>query len=158
MDWLPKLKLLEWIEPIVPYVPEITQADANLKFREKLLWTAGTLLIFLICCQTPMFGIVNSASSDPFYWLRLIMASNRGTLMELGISPIVTSGLVMQLLAGSKLIDVDQNDKTQKALFNAAQKIFGMVITVGQGTAYILSGMYGDINQLGQRIGWRFDK
>ena len=149
MDWLPKLRILDWIAPIAPYVPEIVPADKSVKFREKVLWTAGTLLIFLICCQTPMFGIASTTSSDPFYWVRLIMASNRGTLMELGISPIVTSGLVMQLLAGSKLIDVDQNNKEQKSLFNAAQKIFGMVITVGQGTAYILSGMYGDLGELG---------
>ena len=37
------------------------------------------------------------------YWMRVILASNRGTLMELGISPIITSGMVMQLLAGSKV-------------------------------------------------------
>jgi preprotein translocase subunit SecY len=46
----------------------------------------------------------------------------RGTLMELGISPIVTSGLIMQLLAGAKLIDVDQNIKEDRALFNGANK------------------------------------
>ena len=42
------------------------------------------------------------------------MASNRGTLMELGISPIVTSGMIMQLLAGSKLIDVDKKQKEDR--------------------------------------------
>ncbi len=42
--------------------------------------------------------------------------------MELGISPIVTSGLVMQLLAGSKIIHVDQNLKDDRALFQGAQK------------------------------------
>lgn len=42
--------------------------------------------------------------------------------MELGISPIVTSGLIMQLLAGAKLIDVDQNIKEDRALFNGANK------------------------------------
>ena len=41
---------------------------------------------------------MSSESADPFYWMRVIMASNRGTLMELGISPIVTSGLIMQVL------------------------------------------------------------
>merc|ERR1711865_1098503 len=55
----------------------------------------------------PLYGIKNSKSSDPFYWLRVILASNRGTLMELGISPIVTAGMIMQLLAGTKLIEVD---------------------------------------------------
>ena len=48
--------------------------------------------------------------------MRVILASNRGTLMELGISPIVTSGMIMQLLAGSKLIEVD------KDLFEGATK------------------------------------
>ena len=43
---------------------------------------------------------MSSDSADPFYWLRVILASNRGTLMELGISPIVTSGMIMQMLAG----------------------------------------------------------
>ncbi len=47
--------------------------------------------------QIPLFGIMSSDSADPFYWLRVIMASNRGTLMELGISPIVTSSLIMQV-------------------------------------------------------------
>jgi len=81
-----------------------------------------TLFMFLIFGQIPLFGITASKNSDPFYWLRVIMASNRGTLMELGISPIVTSGMVMQLLAGSKLIDVNQSDKTDRALFAGAQK------------------------------------
>lgn len=44
---------------------------------------------------------------DPMFWSRLILASNRGTLMELGIGPIVTAGMIMQLLIGSKIIYVD---------------------------------------------------
>lgn len=51
----------------------------------------------------------------------MILASNRGTLMELGISPIVTSGLIMQLLAGAKIIEVGDTPK-DRALFNGAQK------------------------------------
>ena len=86
------------------------------------MWTAVTLFIFLVCCQIPLYGIVSSDSADPFYWMRVILASNRGTLMELGISPIVTSGLVMQLLAGSHIIEVDQGLKEDRALFNGAQK------------------------------------
>jgi len=103
----------------------------------------------LVCCQIPLYGITSSESSDPFYWLRVILASNRGTLMELGISPIVTSGLVIQLLAGAKIIEVDQSSKEDRALFNGAQKLFGMIITVGQATAYVLSGMYGPTAELG---------
>merc|ERR550514_2023438 len=81
--------------------------------------------------------------------MRVILASNRGTLMELGISPIVTSGLVMQLLAGSKIIDVDHSVREDRALFSGAQKLFGMLITIGQSVAYVVSGMYGNIADLG---------
>jgi protein transport protein SEC61 subunit alpha len=87
-----------------------------------VLWTAITLLIFLICSQIPLYGIVSSDSSDPLYWMRVILASNRGTLMELGISPIVTSGMIMQLLAGAQLVEVDFTLKEDRALFGGAQK------------------------------------
>jgi len=54
--------------------------------------------------------------------MRVILASNRGTLMELGISPIVTSGMVMQLLAGTRIIDVNYSIKEDKILFKGVQK------------------------------------
>eukprot|EP01120_Amphizonella_sp_Union-15-10_P003584 TRINITY_DN139_c0_g1_i1.p1 TRINITY_DN139_c0_g1~~TRINITY_DN139_c0_g1_i1.p1 ORF type:complete len:480 (-),score=87.14 TRINITY_DN139_c0_g1_i1:64-1503(-) len=143
------IKVLHLVKPFMGILPEVQQPEKKVSFREKVLWTVITLFIFLVCCQIPLYGIRSSQSSDPFYWMRVILASNRGTLMELGISPIVTSGLVMQLLAGSKIIDVDQSDKEERTLYNGAQKLFGMLITIGQGTAYVLSGMYGDIADLG---------
>jgi protein transport protein SEC61 subunit alpha len=105
-------------------VPEIEPPPGRrpVPFREKMTWTVITLLIFLVCCQIPLYGIKTSKNADPFFWVRVILASNRGTLMELGISPIVTSGMVMQLLAGSKIIEVDQSNKEQRALFQGAQK------------------------------------
>lgn len=96
--------------------------------REKIIWTGITLFIYLICCQIPIYGVAKASNADPFYWVRVILASNRGTLMELGISPIVTSSMVMQLLAGVKLIDVDQSIREDRALFNGAQKRIELMI------------------------------
>jgi len=56
---------------------------------------------------------------------------------------------VMQLLAGSKIIDVDYSLKDDRTLFQGAQKLFGIVITIGEAVAYVLSGMYGEIKDLG---------
>ena len=109
------------MKPFCSVLPEIQKPERKIQFREKVLWTAITLFIFLVCCQIPLFGIMSSDSADPFYWIRVILASNRGTLMELGISPIVTSGLIMQLLAGAKIIEVGDTPK-DRALFNGAQK------------------------------------
>jgi len=69
--------------------------------------------------------------------------------MELGITPIITSGMVMQLLAGSRIIDVDQSLREDRALFQGAQKLFGLLITGGEAVAYVMSGMYGDIREIG---------
>merc|ERR1719424_959544 len=55
----------------------------------------------------------------------------------------------MQLLAGSKIIEVDQSLKEDRALFSGAQKLVGMLITIGEAVAYVVSGMYGDIADLG---------
>lgn len=71
---------------------------------------------------------MSSETSDPFYWMRVILASNRGTLMELGITPIITSGTIMQLLSGANIINVDQNVKEDRILFNGAQKRKNLIV------------------------------
>ncbi|CAJ1340291.1 unnamed protein product [Effrenium voratum] len=144
-----KFRLLDLVKPCMCVLPEVSTPDRRIPFREKILWTGISLFVFLVCCQIPLYGISANKSTDPFYWMRVILASNRGTLMELGISPIVTSGMVMQLLAGSKLLEVDQSVKEDRALFQGAQKLFGMVITLGEAMAYVLSGMYGPVKDLG---------
>merc|ERR1712054_410018 len=143
------VRFLNLIKPVICILPEVSQPLRKIPFKEKILWTSISLFVFLVCCQIPLYGIMTSKSSDPFYWMRVILASNRGTLMELGISPIITSGMVMQLLAGSRIIDVDQSLKEDRALFTGAQKLLGMIITIGEALAYVLSGMYGEIKELG---------
>jgi len=69
--------------------------------------------------------------------------------MELGISPIVTSGLVMQLLVGTKQIDINIEDPKERALYNCAQKLLGLLITLFEASVYVFSGMYGEWRTLG---------
>ncbi|KAK0422082.1 hypothetical protein QR680_007353 [Steinernema hermaphroditum] len=145
------IKFLNIVKPFCCLVPEVSKPERKIQFREKMLWTVATLFVFLVCCQIPLFGIMATESADPLYWLRVILASNRGTLMELGISPIVTSGMIMQLLAGAEIIEVGDTPK-ERALFNGAQKLFGMLITIGQAVVYVSSGMYGNPSEIGAGI------
>ncbi len=78
--------------------------------------------------------------------MRTILASSRGTLMELGIGPIVTAGLVMQLLSGSQIIDVDFSDPEDRSLFTAAQKVLSVIMTVFQALAYLIGGAFGTLS------------
>jgi protein transport protein SEC61 subunit alpha len=102
--------------------------------------------------QMPLYGIVSSDTSDPLYWLRMMLASNRGTLMELGISPIISSGMVFQLLAGTHLIDVNLDLKSDRELYQTAQKLFAIILSLGQATVYVLTGLYGQPSDLGAGI------
>ena len=69
------------MEPFIKFLPEVEAPEGGRKvqFRERLLWTAITLFIFLVCCQIPLYGVTIKNSSDPFYYMRVILASNRGT-------------------------------------------------------------------------------
>ena len=143
------IRFIYLIKPIMFLIPQIKKPMNNIKKQEKFVWTAITLFIFLICSQIPLYGIYKSEGSDPLHWMRVILASNKGTLMELGISPIVTSSMIMQVLAGTKIIEVDQSLKADRELYEGATKLFGILITFGEAIAYVFSGMYGDVNLIG---------
>ncbi|KAM0885844.1 hypothetical protein ACQ4PT_030094 [Festuca glaucescens] len=142
-------RVLHLVRPFLAFLPEVQSADRKIPFREKVIYTVISLFIFLVCSQLPLYGIHSTTGADPFYWMRVILASNRGTVMELGITPIVTSGMVMQLLVGSKIIEVDNSVREDRALLNGAQKLLGILIAIGEAVAYVLSGMYGSVSQLG---------
>ena len=65
--------------------------------------------------------------------------------MQLGIGPIVTAGLILQLLAGSSIIECDMSNAEDRGLFTSASKVFTVLLTGIQAAAYIISGMFGSI-------------
>jgi preprotein translocase SecY subunit len=135
-------RFLSIFKPVGRVLPEIKKPQRKVGFNEKIFWTALVLVIFLVMTEVPLYGIAKSAS-DQFGALRVIFASNRGTLMELGIGPIVTAGLILQLLAGSSIIECDMSKPEDRGLFTSASKVFSIVLTGVQAGAYIISGMYG---------------
>ncbi|EGW31878.1 protein transport protein SEC61 subunit alpha [Spathaspora passalidarum NRRL Y-27907] len=142
-------RVLDLVKPFSPFLPEVIAPERKIQFQQKVMWTIITLLIFLVMSEIPLYGIVSSDSSDPLFWLRMMLASNRGTLMELGISPIVSSGMLFQLLQGTKLISVDMSNKTDRENFQVGQKLLAILLAVGQATVYVLTGMYGPPKSLG---------
>jgi protein transport protein SEC61 subunit alpha len=124
-------------------IPTVKSPDRRVPFREKLGWTIIVLVLFLLMSNIPLYGISSTGTVDYLYWMRVILASTHGTLMELGIGPIVTAGLIMQLLAGSKIIKIDLNNSEDRSKFTASQKSLAMVMTGIQAAAYIMSGAYG---------------
>ncbi|MDH5646832.1 MAG: preprotein translocase subunit SecY, partial [Candidatus Heimdallarchaeota archaeon] len=114
-------------------------------FNQKLGWTFIALTLYIIMLRTPVYGYVDEESgNDPFATLRVILASQRGTLAELGIGPIVTAGMILQLLVGSKIISVNFQDPEERALYTGTQKVLAILMTLFEAIAYIAGGAYGE--------------
>ncbi|MDW7970360.1 MAG: preprotein translocase subunit SecY [Nitrososphaerota archaeon] len=137
-------RFLDLIEPIMRILPEIPKPQRKLELRQRLLWTGLILSLYLIMCEIPLYGVpVFTEEYEQFLIYRIIFASKKGSLMDLGIGPIVTAGLIMQILAGSKLINVNLSDPRDRALFTGAQKFLAIIMTIFEATAFLIGGSYG---------------
>lgn len=103
------------------------------------------MLVYFMLASTPLWGISAGAGVDPFWTLRVILASSRGTLAELGIGPIVTGGLILEILVGSKIILVDFSDPEERRLFNEALRGMAIIMLVFQSAVYVIGGAYGTL-------------
>jgi protein transport protein SEC61 subunit alpha len=139
------VRFIELFKPIARFFPDIKPPDRKVAFNEKIFWTVIALIVYFVMSQVPLYGVSTAGLNDPLGALRVIFASNRGTLMELGIGPIVTAGLILQVLAGSKMINLDMNNPEDRSLFTSASKILSVVMTVFEALAYILGGTYGTL-------------
>ena len=138
-------RFLKAFEPLIRIMPEVRSPERKVRFNERLFWTGIALVIFLVMSEIPLFGL-GKVGGDSLAYYRVIFASAQGTLMELGIGPIVTAGLILQMIAGSNLIEVDFSNPEDRALFTGASKVLSMILTAFQASAYIISGIFGRLN------------
>ena len=71
------MRPLELVRPFLAVLPDVEPPQRRVPFREKVLYTGVCLFVFLVASQLPLYGIKANAGADPFYWARVIMASNR---------------------------------------------------------------------------------
>jgi len=135
-------RFLQAVRPFMSITPEVVKPTREVSFNEKLIWTFGAFIIYFVMTSTPIIG-ANLEGGDPFAFMRTITASTQGSLAELGIGPIVTAGLIMQILVGSKIINVNMGDPEERSLYTGAQKVMSILMTIIQATAFIIGGTYG---------------
>lgn len=76
------MRFIQLVQPVYHSLPEVESPVKRLLFRDKLFWTAVTLIIYLICCNIQLFGVQRKSGMDPLYGMRIVFASKQGTLME----------------------------------------------------------------------------
>lgn len=110
------------LKPIIDRWPAVRKPEGHVSFKTKLLWTTGCLLLYFALSNIALFG-VSAQQLDIFANFRAILAGQSGTLMHLGIGPIVTGSIVMQLFTGAKIIKLDLTKEEDKAIYQGAQKV-----------------------------------
>ena len=136
--------LRRFIRSASAYVPQVPKPKKKISLTEKFVWTGIALLAYLVMGQIPLYGVTDDPRFDFLAFARVIFAAQQGTLMELGIGPIVTAGLLMQLLKGSDLIRLDFKNPDDRSLFTSATKIVTLIVIVAEGVLYG-SSVYGPL-------------
>jgi preprotein translocase subunit SecY len=132
-----------FVKSVATVLPEIPKPIKKPTLSEKFIWTGGALVLYMIMGITPLFHFGNQ--QDQFAYLRIIFASSQGTLTELGIGPIVTAGLILQLLQGSDILRLDLGETEDRALFGTATKLLTFIVITVECGAYILGGALGTL-------------
>jgi len=107
-----KKSMLYKLKPLIERWPAVTKPEGHVNFRTKILWTLVCLILYI----------------DLFANYRFIMAGASGSIMHLGIGPIVTASIILQLFVGAKIIKLDLQKKEDKAIYQGSQKILVIVM------------------------------
>ncbi len=111
------------LKPVTSRMPAVSQPKGHVHFRTKMFWTIGILLLYFLLTNIYLFGVDQATVIDLFASYRAILAGAQGTLMHLGIGPIVTGSIIMQLFTGAKIINLDLTDDEDKGMYQGAQKV-----------------------------------
>ncbi len=144
-------RFLQAVRPFMSITPEVVKPTREVHFNEKMIWTFAALIIYFVMTSTPIIG-AEFEGGDPFAFMRTITASTQGSLAELGIGPIVTAGLIMQILVGSKIINVNMGDPEERSLYTGAQKVMSVAMTIIEALAFLIGGTYGTDLNTGQQF------
>ena len=124
-----------------PYLPQVPKPKKKMTLQIRLLWCGIALLVYMVMGQTPLFG-ATAPEFDFLQFARVIFASQQGTLVELGIGPIVTAGLLMQLLRGSDILKFDFKKPEERGIFQTATKLVTYVVIIVESMVYAIA-VYG---------------
>lgn len=124
-----------------PYLPQVPKPKKKMTLQIRLLWCGIALLVYMVMGQTPLFG-ATAPEFDFLQFARVIFASQQGTLVELGIGPIVTAGLLMQLLRGSDILKFDFKKPEERGIFQTATKLVTYVVIIVESAVYAIA-VYG---------------
>ncbi|MCK4717302.1 MAG: preprotein translocase subunit SecY, partial [Thermoplasmata archaeon] len=117
------------LRPITDRLPAVKRPEGvHVHFKTKMFWTIGILILYFILTNVFIYGLDQATTVDVFASYRAILAGAQGSLMHLGIGPIVTGSIIMQLFTGAKIINLDLSNEQDKATYQGVQKLIVIIM------------------------------
>ncbi len=131
---------MSFFKTIIYNFPEVKPpTQRKLSLKTKLKWTLIILVLFFLLSMIPLFGLGNNALQQ-FEYLSIILGAEFGSIMSLGIGPLVTSSIVLQLLNGSGIVKFNLNTSEGKKTYEGVQKLLSVFFIIFEATIYVLMG------------------
>jgi preprotein translocase subunit SecY len=125
---------------ILNNLPEVEGPSQKfLSFKEKLKWTLVVLVIFFVLGVMPLFGLGEN-QLQRFEYFSVILGAQFGSIISLGIGPIVTASIVLQLLNGAGILKLDLTKSEGKKTFQGLQKLMSIFFVIFESAIYVLMG------------------
>ena len=125
---------------IFQFIPEVRKPEEKkLSFKVKLKWTIIVLVSFFVLANIALYGLESSAL-DQFKHLAILLGTDFGSVISLGIGPIVMGSIILQLLTGAGILNIDLNKPEGKRLFQGLQKILVCFFIIFESIVYVLMG------------------
>jgi len=131
--------LLDRMEPLLAAMPAVKSPEGHVHFKNKLLWTLGILILYFVLTNIQVFGLA-PANQDLFAAWRALLAGTNGSIVHLGIGPIVTASIVLQLLKGADILHIDTSETRGQVMYMGLQKILILVMIVIEAAPNLVGG------------------
>jgi preprotein translocase subunit SecY len=131
--------LLDRMEPLLAAMPAVKSPEGHVHFKNKLIWTVAILILYFALTNVPLFGLA-PASQDMFAAYRALLAGASGSLVQLGIGPIVTASIVLQLLKGADILHIDTSETRGQVMYMGLQKLLIFVMIIVEALPNLVGG------------------
>jgi len=126
------------LKDMLLWIPEVRKPEEKkLSFNVKLKWTLIIIVSFFVLANIPLYGLASNALSR-FEYLAILLGTDFGSIISLGIGPIVMSSIILQLLVGAKILNIDLTTEEGKKFFQGLQKLLTYAFILFEAMVYVL--------------------
>ncbi len=143
---------LRALRPYFERIPGVERPTGHVPFNQKFMWTLVVLILYFVLTNVPVFGL-GPHSIDIFKQYRALFAGKTGSILALGIGPIVTASVILQLLVGAGIIKLDLTDPDDQAVYQEFQRFLVFVMIAAEALPQILGGFLKPNLEIASQLG-----